>query len=127
MTTHEVLVAARNLIDRQGYNWWNYGDREDKADCPICPEGALDRVRGIEHGLDQRDPVKDLVARFVPQVPGYKYDWLSLAVCRARNERGHEFSTAEVLAFFDAAIAETAPPPEDFPTPEFEPTKELVA
>jgi hypothetical protein len=98
MNTHEVLVAARNLIDRQG---WCQQPGENFAvhGRPQCALGALDLVEpnwiaaGVPHAL----------YRHLPGDLG--------SVVEFNDEPGR--TKDEVLALFDKAIAATAPEPAD--------------
>ena len=115
MTTHEVLVAARNIIDRRGYNWWEYDANGYDGDCPLCPEGAIDAVpHDMPRGLKTMNAAKQaVIAQFPPAEPEWTSD-LSIRFSWERNSarEGCEFTKDEVLVFFDKAIAATAPAPD---------------
>jgi hypothetical protein len=85
---HEVLVRARNLIDRHG---WQQGDMGN-ANEGYCIEGAC-RAAGSDYG--DWSEVRAPLGIAIPFV------W--------NDEPGR--TKEEVLAVLDAAIAATAPPP----------------
>lgn len=97
MTTHEVLVAARNLIDRKGWSPYASGGptMPEAAQCAglacAAANGALGGV-----SLDASRALREVVG-------GDVYDWND-APGRTKEE---------VLTAFDEAIAATAPPPAD--------------
>lgn len=129
MTTHEVLVEARNILDRRGYDWFNYFGR---ADCPLCPEGAIDLARGLEYmdsQLDQPHDAKQAVLDALGPLPWpLRGAGLSDTVGRMEGLLGRSFTKDEILAFFDKAIAATAPEPDvGFVATENAPLLERVA
>lgn len=97
MDTHEVLVAARNLIDREG--WADHargGDRSPTG--PQCAGLACTAAAGEWGGVSLHAVValQDVVGEDL-------YQW--------NDTPGR--TKEEVLAAFDKAIAETAPAPMD--------------
>src|SRR5688572_28847304 len=127
MDTHEVLVAARNAIDREG--WIQFALESPDG---MCARGGLMCVgrRSISEGMD-RQAARDLIATVdlalaahLPSSPleganrapaewveRYGSDW-ARAVCRIADFNNAEGRTKEeVLAAFDKAIAATAPEP----------------
>lgn len=96
-TTHEVLVAARNLIDRGG--WIQGAVLTSDGRCAV---GALRDTGGA---LDTNDEPFWILRRQV-----------GTALSRWNDTPGR--TKAEVLAAFDKAIAATAPSPPDLPLPE---------
>jgi hypothetical protein len=106
MTTHEVLVAARNLIDREGWIQNAHYAPEGR-----CVRGALSDVTrgktdlGYYHATRAFSDVVDEV------------------LIGAWNDHPDR-TKAEVLAAFDKAIAATAPEP---PDPQWSELVEAVA
>jgi hypothetical protein len=101
-TVHEVLVAARNLIDREG---WKQADfRYSFSPGPgRCAYVALCDVR---NDIEMANAATNALVRFIPRsgCPNEDlYDW--------NDTPGR--TKEEVLALFDKAIADTAPPPAD--------------
>jgi hypothetical protein len=103
MTTHEVLVAARNIQERRGYNWHN-GIVE--ADDPCCSGCSIAQAVGGRYYTDVLDhPAAVELEKCLPAAqPGADDDI---------SGRTYPFGLEEVLAAFDRAIAATAPPPPD--------------
>jgi hypothetical protein len=102
MTTHELLVAARNLIDREGWKQaqarYSFGPGDGR-----CAYVALCDACGFRTILANQATA--VLARFIPRTDETAnadlYDW---------NDHPDR-TKAEVLALFDRAIAATAPEP----------------
>jgi hypothetical protein len=96
MTAHEVLVTARNLLDREGwiqdYTWTREGR---------CTVGAVLTPHLTEGSIEALELFADLI--------GCPRDWMAIAHWNDDPDRTKE----QVLAVFDTAIAATAPPPPD--------------
>jgi hypothetical protein len=100
MDVHEVLVKARNLIDREGHAKLTTGDSLRGR----CIQGAL----GDAVGGDKWDRYcAPLVVEAVRQM-GFAH---ICAACSWNN--AEERTKEEVLARFDNPIASTAPAPQD--------------
>lgn len=89
MTTHEVLVAARNEIDRRGH-CRGYGEGGEG----FCVHQAI--------GWADSSPISEEASVLMKDL-GATVEW---------ND-APERTKAEVLALFDRAIAATAPAPAD--------------
>ena len=98
MTTHEVLVAARNLIDREGL--WCGGFDDGGGTSGTCTWIALREVGGFRRGRAAADALGRVNGMAPDASLSDLYDW--------NDSRTKE----EVLAAFDRAIAATAPAPE---------------
>ena len=111
MNEHEVLVKARNLLDRDGWTQGRFGD----VGGPYCARGALVVAAGAPR------PATVPPSRHCGALNS-AYHLLQLIV--GVETIGADWNDTpgrtkeEVLAAFDAAIAETAPPPEDIPLPD---------
>jgi hypothetical protein len=100
MTTHEVLVKARNLIGRDGWVQRDWG----APGGPRCAVGVISDSGG--------DGASRITARrAVAEAAGVEDDGWGGAVITWNNAPGR--TKAEVLAAFDKAIAATAPEPPD--------------
>ena len=101
MNTHETLVAARNLIDREGWaqkrdgKWWRENDGGK------CASNAILRTAGECSDLAAWDVFRD-----VNGIGPRSADLFAWNDAPGRTKE-------EVLAAFDAAIAATAPEPAD--------------
>jgi hypothetical protein len=106
VNTHEVLVAARNLIDREG--WKQAKSRYEFGVGPgRCAYIALwDATMEGDCVTLVANRATDVLAEFIPRSGGTSsgdlYDWND-APGRTKEE---------VLALFDEAIAATAPEPD---------------
>jgi len=96
MDAHEVLVAARNLIDREG--WRQDFGVEGVERCAV--EAISDSTVGIS---------ADDVSAVLASVLGVPNSWGLIGAWNDAPERTKQ----EVLDAFDRAIAATAPPPAD--------------
>ena len=97
MDVHEVLVAARNLIDREGWTQNHYG-RPGRGFCVYGACGAAEHGSALCGGYG---PAEDVMRKVLgaPQLAAWN------------DTPGR--TKAEVLAAFDKAIAATAPEPAD--------------
>lgn len=93
---HDVLVRARNLIARDGWQRYHYSDSADARRGPFCSTGAIQAA--AEFGPTWK-PAQLVVERIVGV---YVTLW---------NDRDGR-TEADVLAAFDKAIAATAPTPD---------------
>lgn len=103
MTTHEVLVAARNLIDQDG--WWQSGHG--------CSEG--EHCVGLALlACGRNDDAERAAYVAFADATGLDVSWpTGIDVTPIYNWNDDPSRTkAEVLAAFDRAIAATAPPPD---------------
>jgi hypothetical protein len=98
MTTHEVLVKARNRIERTGWTQALTGPRHG----PNCIYAACSWEAGTSVGTAK-------AANELRNALELKHPRLSLMVWNDQSSRTKE----EVLAAFDKAIAATAPEPAD--------------
>jgi hypothetical protein len=136
MTEHEVLVKTRNSIAHEGYNVMTYGTYHEGCGEPRCVLGWCGLhagmnvrlgVRSEDHNFyDYNDPVyvKAMQALWetrpveVPRTASPTYGFASaveevayrLRRLARQKQLGDELEA--VLAWFDAAIARTAPEPE---------------
>lgn len=104
MTTHEVLVAARNLIDRGGWAHRGHGDWTFERVGARCALNAITN-NGARACSEYTDPVKEL---------GAAIGCSDVTAAAAEIPRWNDTpgrTKAEVLAAFDEAIAATAPEP----------------
>lgn len=97
MTTHEVLVAARNEFARRGH--WQQGNLETPTR-GLCPILAFKKVGCLD---DQAVRVREAFAAAAG------IDKWGIPLWNDAPGRTKE----EVLVAFDKAIAATAPPPPD--------------
>jgi hypothetical protein len=112
MTTHEVLVKARQIQAEHGYNWMGYTAGKGQ----ICPASSIAAATGEHAFIDVDHPAANVLAEeFLPEhtytkeTSGLK---LSRSIRDERNREGREFSLEEILERFDRAIAKTAPEPD---------------
>lgn len=104
MTTHEVLVAARNYLEREGWaqgHWPDFGEWIYPPDSPnaTCASNVLKRLEcdEPERWKARRELLKAIGRDDVADI----FRW--------NDTPGR--TKAEVLAAFDKAIAATAPDP----------------
>jgi hypothetical protein len=116
MTTHEVLVAARNLIDREGW-------KQDKDFGPGPGHCAYSAMCGLFGPELANEAVDVLVLGYGGRYGGHG---TNAGLYRWNDEP--ERTKEEVLALFDEAIAATAPAPADpFPSEQHETTRMVIA
>jgi hypothetical protein len=108
VTTHEVLVAARNRLERVG--WQQYFSYDAGPNC------ALGHLR-IVGGEDTYPSAAYHALKVAIGVEGPIGKW--------NDTKGR--TKAEVLAAFDRASAATAPPPPDLQLSELVEAGEMVA
>lgn len=104
MNTHEVLVAARNLIADEK-DWCGLGWRSGESRCALH---ALMIAAGGTHAYDRW-------ANVTERNPALSQSVMALyATCQGQHvgDFNDTHSHAEVLAAFDKAIAATAPQPD---------------
>lgn len=97
VTTHEMLVAARNLIDREGHYRGSWSNGRG-----YCIHSAIGAVTA-DYDFGPSTIATAHAASDLMQARGYTTDW--------NDAPGR--TKAEVLAAFDEAVAETAQPPAD--------------
>lgn len=95
MTTHEILVKARALIEREE-DWSPSGWGDDSR----CMLHAASHAQGRSGAMSVDDPVYEVLRVVTGQPMGEVGRW------------NDSHSHAEVLAAFDRAIEATAPEPD---------------
>ena len=110
---HDVLVKARNLIDREGWH-----GREFSEPGGVCAGSAIERATDTPDPLARRCVYDAFIAvNALPPVPALHPDINGVGAIVLWNDAEGR-TKEEVLAAFDKAIAKTAPPPEDIPLPD---------
>ena len=126
LAVHEVLVSARNGMERDGFDMNRYGCHEGSCGSPRCAVGWVVWESGFRGSVlvlsidGDTDPVRlkawDALWRVRPCEPNCEPERLTPlerveAVAWVLWDRSN--TDGEVFAWFDRAIAATAPEPAD--------------
>lgn len=102
MTVHEILVAARNIQERRGYQWLNGVVHREGPCCPgCCIAEAIGELSFVD--VKGHPAALELARRLDPTGDTASVSLAALHCC---------LSLTELLACYDEAIAATAPAPD---------------
>jgi hypothetical protein len=114
MTTHEVLVKARNIQERRGFNWSNPHVDQERSCCPAaCIAAATDSPDHCEINNMGAAAALMLAREFRAEHRTFSFESNAGYKLSAASFSAVGWSLKDVLAKYDAAIAKTAPEPQD--------------